>query len=162
MIKCIDKNGAYVWVALLPDCENENDLYCTVYTDDTMNWEIDNFVIHDFDWMELRPIVEYVKNNIESPVKYRNKSYIANELERLVHNRFNSKTLLAKLADIFGEPVSLHHSDCEADELLGDYCWSFCIGEDFGVFDIHYLPCRCTDENGNNLYITEVGFSFGC
>lgn len=87
---------------------------------------------------------------------------IAQAMEKLVHKRFNNHTLLKELETIFNQPITLTHSDCEADELLGDYCWTFYIGVDFGIFDIYYLPHKCTDGTGNDFYVTEVGYSFGC
>lgn len=36
------------------------------------------------------------------------------------------------------------------------------VGEDFGVFEIYYLPHKHTDDNGNDFYVTEVGYSFDC
>lgn len=87
---------------------------------------------------------------------------IVRGLESLVHHRFNFSTLTQKLESLFGTKVELYPSDCEADDLLGDYCWSFAVGENFGVFDIYYLPHKITDGNGNDFYVTEVGYSFGC
>lgn len=92
----------------------------------------------------------------------KSKKEIAQALESLVHRRFNHRKLLKELENIFDTPINLTHGDCEADELLGDYCWTFYIGDDFGIFDIYYLPHRQTDGNGNDFYVTEVGYSFGC
>ena len=83
-------------------------------------------------------------------------------LENLVHRRFNMENLKKELSGIFETEVNLYPSESEMVELLGDSCYTFAIGDDFGVFDIYYLPHKCTDENGNDFYVTEVGYSFGC
>lgn len=92
----------------------------------------------------------------------RSKKFIIDSLENLVHKRFNINTLTNELEKIFNSEINLYQSDAEADELLGDYCVSFCIGVDYGVFDIYYLPHKQVDANGNDFYITEVEYSFGC
>lgn len=92
----------------------------------------------------------------------KSKTQIVRELEGIVHQRFNFQTLTKKLSDIFGVQVELYCSEDEMVELLGDYCYTFAIGDSFGVFDIYYLPHKQIDENGNDLYVTEVGYSFGC
>lgn len=91
-----------------------------------------------------------------------NRNFIIKSLENLVHQRFNIETLEKELAEIFGTNVELYPSESEMVELLGDSCFTFAIGDDFGVFDIYYLPHKCTDENGNDFYVTEVGYAFGC
>ena len=92
----------------------------------------------------------------------KSKKFIIEALENLVHRRFNIETLKKELDEIFDTNVELYPSDSEMVELLGDSCYTFAIGVDFGVFDIYYLPHKCTDENGNDFYVTEVGYSFGC
>lgn len=90
------------------------------------------------------------------------KSEVVAKLEGLVHKRFHLDSLRKALEDIFGEEVHLSPSDVEADELIGDECLTFYIGESYGVFDIYYLPLVRADYSGNTLYVTEVGYAFGC
>lgn len=92
----------------------------------------------------------------------KSKKFIIVALENLVHRRFNIEKLKKELDEIFSTNVELYPSDSEIVELLGDSCFTFAIGNDFGVFDIYYLPHKHTDENGNDFYVTEVGYSFGC
>lgn len=92
----------------------------------------------------------------------KSEKFIIEALENLVNRRFNIETLKKELDEIFDTNVELYSSDSEMVELLGDSCYTFAIGDDFGVFDIYYLPHKYTDENGNDFYVTGVGYSFGC
>ena len=90
------------------------------------------------------------------------KTLVVQKLEGLVHKRFNMDSLRKELEHIFGTEVSLCPSEVEAAELSGDECVTFGIGDNYGVFDIYYLPHIRTDWNGNTIYVTDVGYAFGC
>ena len=165
MKKLKDKNGLDVWVATTYDCEpNLGGYYCTMYADEDMNHELGFFTISAEsvnDGEAYKCMRDTVKCLCTLELRL-DKRKIAHEMEKLVHHRFSHKSLVAKLKEIFGVPIILYHDEPEANELLGDYCWGFAIGDNFGVFEIYYLPHRRTDGNGNSIYVTEVGYSFGC
>lgn len=93
-----------------------------------------------------------------------NKRYtIINGLENLVHKRFSFEKLneiLSKLFDV--DEIYTTESDAEAAELNGDYNIEFSINKPIigGVFDIYYLPMKRKGLDGEEIYITEVGYMF--
>ena len=88
---------------------------------------------------------------------------VINGLENLVHKRFSYEGLNKFLCELFGvDDVYVHECESEAEELNGDYDLEFAITKPTigGVFDIFYLPMKRKGENGEEIYITEVGYTF--
>ena len=88
---------------------------------------------------------------------------VINGLENLVHKRFSFENLNKILCNLFGvTDVYVHESEAEASELNGDYDLEFAINKPIvgGVFDIYYLPMKRKGENGEEIYITEIGYMF--
>ena len=103
-----------------------------------------------------------VNNPIDAPQEKRKR--IREQMEQLVGKRFNYTTLTTKLETIFGESISLVCDGYEDREHQPDWNFIFATNKDAdtnGVFDIYYLNQRVKDENGNNLYVTEVACDFG-
>ena len=89
---------------------------------------------------------------------------IINRLEKLVHNRFSVESLEKKLSEIFGGEnihIELGYIDVE-DETAPDWNYMFTSEQDVigGDFDIYVLMQRNKDNNGNTMYVTEVGYEF--
>ena len=86
---------------------------------------------------------------------------IARALERLVHHRFNLDSLNKAISDILGKKVSLElgRLDIE-DEPDWCYMWNSEKKDTYGYYDIYVLKHRNVDWNGNDLYVTEVGYEF--
>lgn len=88
---------------------------------------------------------------------------IIESLENLVHKRYSYEKLNKILCELFGvDNVYVHECEAEATELNGDYDLEFAITKPIigGVFDIYYLPMKRKGENGEEIYITEVGYIF--
>jgi hypothetical protein len=88
---------------------------------------------------------------------------IVKQLENLVQERYNLKTLTKKVSEIFNEDIkiediTLGKHDCD----LSDYNLLFeSKNEDTsGFFDIYFLKTRKTGYNGETMYITEISFEF--
>ena len=84
-------------------------------------------------------------------------------LENLVHKRFSFEGLNKILCELFGaDGVYVHECEAEATELNGDYNLEFAIIKPIigGVFDIYYLPMKRKGDNGEEIYITEIGYMF--
>lgn len=89
---------------------------------------------------------------------------ISVKLEKLVHKRFNEKTLEEELSKIFGGEeihIELGYLDVE-DETAPDWNYMFTSEQDVigGDFDIYVLMQRNKDYNGNTMYVTGVGYEF--
>lgn len=88
---------------------------------------------------------------------------IIKELEKLVHNRYSFVQLdiiLSKLFEV--DNIEVSEEDAEDETLNADYCVSFEITKPNigGVFDLYYLPLKNVGVNGEEVYITEVGYMF--
>ena len=95
-------------------------------------------------------------------MRYTNKQLeIINQLEGLVHYRFNKKTLEKKLSEIFNEPIKLVLGYQDVKD-FSDYDYMFTSDKEEigGDFDIYILKHKHTDINGNTWYVTEVGYEF--
>lgn len=88
---------------------------------------------------------------------------VINKLEGLVHKRFSFEVLNQILCKLF-EVDDIYVSECEAEatELNGDYDLEFAITKPIigGIFDIYYLPMKRKGSGGEEIYITEVGYTF--
>ncbi len=97
---------------------------------------------------------------------------IIEQLEDLVHRRFNLKTLSEEVSKIFGKDVSivnntqirLDNGDYDTDEDLS-WDWNLMFNiedgtENSGFYDIYFLPMRRAGYNKENMYITEIGYEF--
>lgn len=88
---------------------------------------------------------------------------VINKLESLVHKRFSYKVLNQVLCELF-EVDDIYVSECEGEdeELRCDYDLEFAITKPIigGVFDIYYLPMKKKGYNGEEIYITEIGYMF--
>lgn len=88
---------------------------------------------------------------------------ITNGLENLVHHRFSYERLNQVLCSLFKvDDIFVSECEAEAEELNCDYNLEFAITKPIigGVFDIYYLPMKRKGENGEEIYITEVGYMF--
>ena len=88
---------------------------------------------------------------------------IVNGLENLVHKRFSFEKLNDILSNLFDvDEIYITESDAEATELNGDYDLEFVITKPIigGIFDIYYLPMKRKGLDGEEIYITEVGYTF--
>lgn len=84
-------------------------------------------------------------------------------LENLVHKRFSYENLNQILCALFNvDDIYITECEAEATELNGDYDLEFAITKPIigGVFDIYYLPMKHKGLNGEEIYITEVGYTF--
>ena len=98
------------------------------------------------------------------PTPYTRQVDIINKLEKLVHKRFSVESLEKKLSEIFGGEeihIELGYLDVE-DETASDWNYMFTSEQDVigGDFDIYVLMQRNKDNNGNTMYVTEVGYEF--
>ena len=98
------------------------------------------------------------------PTPYTRQVDIINKLEKLVHKRFSVESLEKKLSEIFGGEkihIELGYLDVE-DETASDWNYMFTSEQDVigGDFDIYVLMHRNKDNNGNTMYVTEVGYEF--
>lgn len=88
---------------------------------------------------------------------------IIQALEQIVHKRFSYEKLNQILCELFGvNDIIVSECEAEAEELNGDYDMEFAITKPIigGIFDIYYLPMKRKGINGEEIYITEVGYSF--
>lgn len=87
---------------------------------------------------------------------------IIKNLENLVHKRFSYDNLKLKLCEFFGENDIYTYSIDDDDVVNYDNVMEFCITKPIvgGVFDIYYLPMKNKGPNGEEIYITEVGYIF--
>lgn len=86
---------------------------------------------------------------------------IVTSIEGLVHKRFNINTLNKEVSKIIGEEVKLELGRLDiTDEPDWCYQWNSEVGDIFAYYDIYVLRHRNVDWNGNDLYVTEVGFEF--
>lgn len=119
---------------------------------DAINWG-------EFDVEVIEKVIQHI--NKLNCLSYRTE--IVNQLESLVHKRFSYEKLNEILCSMFGV-TDIYCSDCdsEAEELNGDYDMEFAITKPMigGVFDIYYLPMKRKGLNGEEIYITEVGYMF--
>lgn len=86
---------------------------------------------------------------------------IAEQLERLVHNRFNEESLNRKLSEIFNAEVKVEEI-CRELHHFPDYvvAWD-CDREDIsGCFDFYFLKHKPNYEGDTTMYITEVSYEF--
>lgn len=105
---------------------------------------------------------DYMGNSTTS--NYNLQMLIIQKLERLVHKRFSVESLDKKLSEIFGGEeihIELGYIDVE-DETAPDWNYMFTSEQDVigGDFDIYVLMQRNKDNNGNTMYVTEVGYEF--
>lgn len=95
---------------------------------------------------------------------------IINFLENLVHQRFSTEQLNKELSDFFNQKVEVENNtklrldsgDFDTDEDL-PYDWNLMFNiedgtEQSGYFDIYMLPMRRKGFDGEDMYITEVGY----
>jgi hypothetical protein len=88
---------------------------------------------------------------------------IANQLEELVGNRFNKKTLESKLTEIFGHKAKVEDISRKDDELADYNLLTLIDNKKTGVYayvDIYYLKMRRKGFDDATIYITEVGIEF--
>lgn len=83
------------------------------------------------------------------------------DLESLVHRRFNEETLNAELSRIFGEKVKVEEI-CQDCDYLMDYNlgWNSEKEDIAGFYDIYVLKCKPNYSGKNTMYVTEVGYEF--
>lgn len=83
------------------------------------------------------------------------------DLESLVHRRFNEKTLNAELSKIFGEEVKVEEI-CQDCDYLMDYNlgWNSEKKGIAGFYDIYVLKAREGYTGDNTMYVTEIGYEF--
>lgn len=96
---------------------------------------------------------------------------VIEKLEKLVHYRFSKKELKKRVNEIFGvkNKISIDWN-CYTDGGLSDFNAMFStydveekinIDEELcGDFDIYYLKCKRPNEEGDEVYVTEIGFEF--
>ena len=86
-------------------------------------------------------------------------------LEGLVGSRFSMESLAVHLQHEFDlekhlviEDVTDNKDECDTS----DYNLMCCLEKKdiFCDIDVYYLKLRKTDDNGNTIYITEVGYEF--
>ena len=88
---------------------------------------------------------------------------VINGLENLVHKRFSYERLNKVLCSLFKvDDIMVSESEAEAEELNADYNLEFAITKPIigGVFDIYYLPLKRKGLYGEEIYITEIGYTF--
>lgn len=83
------------------------------------------------------------------------------DLESLVHRRFNEETLNAELSKIFDEEVKVEEI-CQDCDYLMDYNlgWNSEKEDIAGFYDIYVLKCKPNYSGENTMYVTEVGYEF--
>lgn len=83
------------------------------------------------------------------------------DLESLVHRRFNEDTLNAELSKIFGEKVKVEEI-CQDCDYLMDYNlgWNSKKEDIAGFYDIYVLKAKEGYTGDNTMYVTEVGYEF--
>lgn len=83
------------------------------------------------------------------------------DLESLVHKRFNEETLNAELSRIFEERVQVEEGCADCD-YLPDYnlMWNSEKKGIAGFYDIYVLKHKPNYEGDNTMYVTEVGYEF--
>lgn len=83
------------------------------------------------------------------------------DLESLVHRRFNEDTLNAELSKIFGEKVKVEEI-CQDCDYLMDYNlgWNSEKEDIAGFYDIYVLKAKEGYTGDNTMYVTEVGYEF--
>ena len=88
---------------------------------------------------------------------------IAQQLEDLVHQRFNKETLEKRLSDIFKEEIHIELGYEDVED-FPDYNYMFSSdNEEYGGdFDIYVLMHKNLQKDcfGNDMYVTEVGYDF--
>lgn len=103
-------------------------------------------------------MVDLIKENIKIE-----RRIITKGLEDLVHHRFSYERLNKILCRLFKvNDIIVSECEAEAEELNGDYDMEFAITKPIigGIFDIYYLPMKRKGLNGEEIYITEVGYTF--
>ena len=103
-------------------------------------------------------MVDLIKENIKIE-----RRIITKGLEDLVHHRFSYERLNKILCRLFKvNDIIISECEAEAEELNGDYDMEFAITKPIigGIFDIYYLPMKRKGINGEEIYITEVGYTF--
>lgn len=83
------------------------------------------------------------------------------DLESLVHRRFNEETLNAELSAIFGEEVKVEEI-CQDCDYLMDYNLGWNSEQDgiAGFYDIYVLKSKPNYVGLYTMYVTEVGYEF--
>ena len=112
-------------------------------------------------YIPLQHLTINIMNTLIEKTKKRNT--IVNGLENLVHKRFSFEKLNNILSELFNvDEIYAHESEAETAELNGDYDIEFAIDKPIigGVFDIYYLPMKRKGIDGEEIYITEVGYMF--
>lgn len=86
---------------------------------------------------------------------------IAEELERLVHNRFNEESLNRRLSEIFNANVRVEEI-CRDIYHFPDYvvAWDCDYTDISGSFDFYFLKHKPNYEGDTTMYITEVAYEF--
>ena len=84
------------------------------------------------------------------------RKFIIHCLESLVHKRTNPTMLKVLLETLFGEECNLVDVSLDDEEISYDFHCIF--ANKYGDFDIWYLPMLRCGGNGENIYITEVGY----
>jgi hypothetical protein len=86
---------------------------------------------------------------------------IAEELERLVHNRFNEESLNRRLSEIFIANVKVKEI-CRDIYHFPDYvvAWDCDYPDICGCFDFYFLKHKPNYEGDTTMYITEVTYEF--
>lgn len=83
------------------------------------------------------------------------------DLESLVHRRFNEETLNAELSIIFGEEVKVEEGCQDCDYLMDyDLMWNSEKKGIAGFFDIYVLKSKPNYVGRYTMYVTEVGYEF--
>ena len=88
---------------------------------------------------------------------------ITKGLENLVHKRTSYERLNQVLCHLFKvDDIFVSECEAEAEKLNCDYNLEFAITKPIigGVFDIYYLPLKRKGSYGEEIYITEVGYTF--
>ena len=86
------------------------------------------------------------------------RKFIIHSLETLVHKRTNPQMLKSLLLMLFGEECNVVDVSLDEEEISLDFHCIF--ANKYGDFDIWYLPMLRCGGNGENIYITEVGWEF--
>lgn len=103
-------------------------------------------------------MVDLIKENIKIE-----RRIITKGLKNLVHHRFSYERLNKILCRLFKvDDIFVSECEAEAEELNSDYNLEFAITKPIigGVFDIYYLPLKRKGLGGEEIYITEVGYTF--
>lgn len=115
--------------------------------------------------LDNRFFLSLLSNQKQNIMKYSKKELeVINELEKLVNNRFNEKTLNEKLSKVFEENIKVNDVTNEKDD-CDTSDWNFIFSsnkkETYGYFDIFYLKMRKPSISNDTIYITEVSYEFG-